>query len=201
MRIVAIKTTHIPIENIKGKASKNLNKGDIELPVEETDIVCDLCGTKMIVKSGRFGKFVACPNYPKCKNTKPLTSENAVTQEPIQEKADFCCEVCGSEMVLRQGKFGDFYACVNYPKCKYTKTKNNLAGVICPDCGAEIISKFTKSKKQFYSCVNYPKCQFSTWDIPTDKKCPVCSDILLRKKNKNYVYCRNENCDYSIESE
>ena len=181
------------------KASISLNKGDIELPVEETDIICELCGSKMIVKNGRFGKFAACPNYPKCKNTKALNQDTTANQETKIEIADFKCELCGADMVLRQGRFGDFYACANYPKCKNTKNKTGSTGVKCPDCGSEIISKFTKSKKQFYSCTNYPKCSFSTWDIPTDKSCPKCSGMLLRKKNKSYLYCRNEKCDYSVE--
>jgi len=190
---------YVGFERELKKATQTLNKGDIELPVEETDITCDLCGSKMIVKEGKFGKFAACPNYPKCKFTKPLKSTPTIKQEAIQEAVSFKCELCGSDMILRQGRYGDFYACTNYPKCKNTKTKNGMTGIKCPDCGADVISKFTKSKKQFYSCENYPKCKFSTWDVPTNEKCPSCSDILLKKKSKNYIYCRNEKCGYKIE--
>lgn len=190
---------YVDFEKQLEKASKALNKGDIELPVEETDIVCDICGSKMIVKEGRFGKFAACPNYPKCKCTKPLNADRQKDKKQAVEVADFKCEICGADMVLRQGKFGDFYACANYPKCKNTKTKNGITGIKCPDCGATVISKFTKSKKQFYSCENYPKCKFSTWDIPTNKKCPICSNMLLKKKTKNIVYCSNEKCEYKTE--
>lgn len=205
-----IESGHVKMEKVLGdfyvdfekqleKASKTLNKGDIELPVEETDIICDLCGSRMIVKEGRFGKFAACPNYPKCKCTKPLNADTQKEKNQSVEIADFKCELCGADMVLRQGKFGYFYACANYPKCKNTKTKNGITGIKCPDCGATVISKFTRSKKQFYSCENYPKCKFSTWDIPTDKKCPVCSNMLLKKKTKNIVYCSNEKCGYKTE--
>ena len=190
---------YVSFEKELEKASKTLNKGDIEVPVEETDIICDLCGSRMIVKNGRFGKFAACPNYPKCKCTKPLNAEPKTEQKQEVEIADFKCEVCGADMILRQGKFGDFYACANYPKCKNTKTKNGVTGIKCPDCGAEVISKFTRSKKQFYSCENYPKCKFSTWDIPTNKKCPDCSSILLKKKTKNIAYCSNSKCGYKTE--
>lgn len=182
------------------KAFENLNEKEIEIPVEQTDIICDQCGSTMIIKNGRYGKFAACPNYPKCKNTKPLNQEKQEKVEVKQEIADFKCEICGSDMVLRKGRFGDFYACVNYPKCKNTKTKNNLIGIKCPDCGAEIISKMTKSKKQFFSCENYPKCKFSTWDTPTGDNCPQCSSALLKKKTKNLVYCSNKNCDYKKEN-
>lgn len=191
---------YVNFEKELDKASTTLNKGDIEVPVEETDIVCDLCGSRMIVKNGRFGKFAACPNYPKCKCTKPLNANEAPTEQKAEvEVADFKCELCGADMVLRSGKFGDFYACANYPKCKNTKTKGGITGIKCPDCGADVISKFTRSKKQFYSCANYPSCKFSTWDIPTEKKCPQCSAMLLKKKTKNLIYCSNEKCGYKTE--
>ena len=181
------------------KATDNLNKEDIEVPVEQTDIICEHCGSTMIIKNGRYGKFAACPNYPKCKNTKPLDNDKKEKSEIKQVIADFKCDLCGSDMVLRQGKFGDFYACVNYPKCKNTKTKTIETGMKCPDCGGKVISKITKSRKQFFSCENYPKCQFSTWDIPTTDKCPKCSSVLLKKKLKGYLYCSNKNCDYKEE--
>ena len=150
----------------------------------------------MVIKNGRFGKFAACPNYPTCKNTKTLTEDGKKPVLKKDEAVDFKCELCGADMVVRQGKFGDFYACSNYPKCKNTKAKDTKLDLNCPICGSEIVTKFTKSKKQFYSCSAFPKCKFSTWDIPTEKKCPKCSSMLLNKKNKNYLYCSNEKCGY-----
>ena len=181
------------------KANVVIGEKEIEVPVEETDIICELCGSKMVIKNGRFGKFAACPNYPTCKNTKTLTEDGKDTVSKPEIKVDFKCEVCGSDMVVRQGKFGDFYACSNYPKCKNTKAKDTKLDLNCPICGSEIVSKFTKSKKQFYSCSSFPKCKFSTWDIPTDEKCPVCSGMMLKKKNKDYSYCSNEQCGYKTE--
>ena len=181
------------------KANQLLGEKEIEVPVEETDIICELCGSKMIIKNGRFGKFAACPNYPTCKNTKTLTEDGKDTVSKPEIKVDFKCEICGADMVVRQGKFGDFYACSNYPKCKNTKAKDTKLDLNCPKCGAEIVTKFTKSKKQFYSCSAFPKCKFSTWDIPTDEKCPVCSGMMLKKKNKEYLYCANEKCGYKTE--
>ncbi len=181
------------------KANQLLGEKEIEVPVEETDIICELCGSKMIIKNGRFGKFAACPNYPTCKNTKTLTEDGKDTVSKPEIKVDFKCEICGADMVVRQGKFGDFYACSNYPKCKNTKAKDTKLDLNCPKCGAEIVTKFTKSKKQFYSCSAFPKCKFSTWDIPTDEKCPVCSGMMLKKKNKEYSYCANEKCGYKTE--
>lgn len=183
------------------KATEKLENESIEVPVEETDITCELCGSKMIIKNGRYGKFAACPNYPKCKNTKTIDKEGNVADIKPVEKAEFKCEICGSDMVLRKGKFGDFYACSQYPKCKNTKTIEGKTDLKCPECGAEIVRKQTKSRKQFFSCSKYPKCDFSTWDTPTDKKCPKCSGMLLEKKTKmqNYLYCHNKKCDYKLE--
>ena len=183
------------------KANDKLGNSSIEVPVEKTDITCELCGSKMIIKNGRFGKFAACPNYPKCKNTKTLDKNGNIAEEKSVEKAEFKCEICGSDMVLRKGRFGEFYACSQYPKCKCTKTIEGKTDVKCPECGAESVKKQTKSKKQFYSCSRYPKCEFSTWDTPTDKKCPKCSGMLLEKKTRmqNYLYCYKKNCDYKLE--
>ncbi len=188
-----------------GGFSKELEKandgitGERILPeAEETDIICDKCGSKMVIKTGRFGKFAACPNYPQCKNTKPL--EQAKDEEPKEEKkvvvADFKCEKCGGDMVLRSGKFGSFYACVNYPKCKFTKQKVKETDVPCPKCGAKIVIKHGRNKTVFYSCERYPECDFSSWDMPTAEKCPKCGEPLLRRKGKEVLYCKNSKCGF-----
>ncbi len=181
------------------KAMDSVSKDDIELPVEETDMVCELCGSKMIVKNGRFGKFAACPNYPTCKNTKPLV-KNDGGEEKKQEIAPFKCEVCGSDMVLRSGRFGSFYACVKYPECKFTKQKVRSLGVNCPDCGAEIVTKFGRNRTVFYSCSKYPECSFSSWDMPTNEKCPQCGGMLFRKKGKDILVCKSDGCGYKCDA-
>ena len=186
-------------EKSLSKANDTLGKKEIEVPVEETDIICELCGSKMVIKNGRFGKFAACPNYPTCKNTKTLTEDGKETVLKQDVTVDFKCELCGADMVVRQGKYGDFYACTNYPKCKNTKAKDTKLDLNCPFCGSEIVAKFTKSKKQFYSCSSFPKCKFSTWDIPTEEKCPKCSSMILKKKNKEFSYCSNDKCGYNTE--
>ena len=181
------------------KASELLSKGDVEIPVEETDIICELCGSKMVIKNGKFGKFAACPNYPKCKNTKTLTKDGKEAIAKEEKQTDIVCELCGAKMVVKQGRYGDFYACSNYPTCKHTLAKDTKTDLKCPDCGAEIVTKFTKGKKQFYSCSKFPQCKFSTWDIPTEKKCPNCNGMLIKRKTRNAYYCHNEKCGYTIE--
>ena len=180
------------------KAQNQLSKDGVELPKEETDIICDKCGSRMIIKNGRFGKFAACPNYPECKNTKTLTKEGNPAEPKPAEITDIKCELCGSDMVVRSGQYGEFYACSNYPKCKHTKAKLVEIGIKCPKCGDEIVSKMGRGKKQFYSCVKYPECTFSTWDIPTKQICPECGGMLLKKKIGSMLVCHNEKCGYKV---
>ena len=167
----------------------------------------------MIVKNGRFGKFAACPNYPQCRSTKPLVKVNEEElaeeaqeekkeekQKPAQKKtvvADFKCEKCGSDMVLRTGRYGSFYACVNYPTCKTTKPRTKDIGVSCPKCSSKVVLKYGKNKSVFYSCEKYPTCDFSSWDMPINENCPNCGDILFRKKGKPVVVCNKPGCGFS----
>jgi DNA topoisomerase-1 len=180
------------------EAEKNLSDVKIEIPKEETDIICEKCGAKMIVKQGRFGKFAACPNYPACKNTSKL--ESVPSGENGEEKAkeviaDVKCKNCGADMVLRRSAFGNFFACRNYPDCKTTMPYYKDTGITCPDCGKRILLKQTKNRKTYYSCENYPECSFSVWDIPQERRCPKCGGLVLKKKSKEYYYCRN--CDWN----
>ena len=180
-------------------AFKNVADRDIELPVEETDIICEHCGSRMIVKNGRFGKFAACPNYPACKNTKPLAKTGEGLVEKKAEKTDMKCELCGADMILRTGRYGSFYACSRYPECKFTKQKVKSLGVKCPECGSDIVTKYGKNKTVFYSCSRYPECKFSSWDMPTNEKCPKCGGMLYRKKGKNQLICKTEGCGYKVD--
>ncbi len=185
-------------------AEEKIGADNIEVPLEETDIICDKCGSRMVVRNGRFGKFAACPNYPTCKNTKPLTTAAPEETEEKTEKkapvvADFKCEKCGSDMVLRSGKFGSFYACSRYPECKFTKARVRDTGVPCPKCGSKIVTKYGRNRTVFYSCEKYPDCDFSSWDMPTKEICPQCGKLLFRKKGKNLLVCHDEACRFSRE--
>ena len=179
------------------KAQEKIGENKVELPVEESDIICEKCGKRMIIKSGRFGKFAACPGYPECKNTKPLDASGKSTKEKEEpEKTDLKCELCGGEVVIRKSRYGKFYACSNFPKCKYTKPIREEIGVACPKCGAPIVKGFGKNHTVFYSCSSYPTCDFSCWDMPTGKSCPTCGTMLAVKKGKNVLVCMNKECSY-----
>ncbi len=178
------------------KASQNINGNYSELITEETDIICDKCGAKMIVKSGRFGKFAACPNYPTCKNTKPLEQ----TENDSEPKLNgVVCELCGGDVVKKRGRYGSFYACANYPECKFTYKPKIKLGVPCPLCSSELLYR-QKGKTVFYSCEGYPECTFSSWDRPTNEKCPKCSNMLYYKKSKNLLVCKGDGCKYTADS-
>ena len=164
------------------------------------DMVCEKCGARMIQREGRYGKFAACPNYPKCKNTKRLeTKEEAPASEEERQPeivADDPCPVCGGEMIARKGAFGTFFACRKYPDCKGSMPFYRDSGIPCPECGKRILIKQTRKHKTYYCCEKYPECSFSSWDAPTGEKCPGCGSPLLRKKGKGTVYCKS-GCGYS----
>ena len=100
-------------------------------------------------------------------------------------------------MVLRTGKYGSFYACANYPTCRFTKQKTKNIDVPCPECGAKIIVKYSKSRTAFYGCERYPECNFSSWDMPVAEKCPDCGKTLYHKKGKPMLVCHDENCGFT----
>ncbi len=191
------------------EAEKSIGANTIEIPPEETDFICEKCGSRMVVRNGRFGKFAACPNYPNCRNTKPLTApvadERTAEGQDAEKKtpviADFKCEKCGSDMLLRTGKFGSFYACSRYPECKFTKARVRETGVNCPKCNAKVITKFGRNHTVFYSCERYPECDFSSWDMPVAENCPQCGKLLFHKKGKNMLICHDKACGYTREIE
>ncbi len=152
---------------------------------EKTGQSCPKCGGELVKKNSRYGEFIACNNYPKCKYIKQTeTANNEATQE--------LCEKCGGEMVQKFSRNGAFLACNNYPECKNTKSlkntpnaKETIEGVKCPECGGDIALKRSK-KGSFYGCNNYPKCNFLSNHKPINKRCEKChylmSERIYRKK-------------------
>lgn len=184
------------LEAFYGPFHKSLEMQEKEIAKEAFEEAdgekCEKCGKPMMVKRGRFGKFLACSGYPECKNTKPMNGEEPPKPEPTDE----LCEKCGEPMVKKVGRYGPFLSCSAYPKCKNIKSIEKGTGVTCPKCGkGEIIEKRTKKGKVFYSCNTYPKCDQAFWDKPTEEKCPNDKWPLLAKKTK-YV-CSKEDCKFS----
>ncbi len=172
-------------------------------PVEKSDVTCPKCGATMVYKNGRYGRFLACPNYPSCRSTLALDKDGKPLVPVAAELplAGFKCEVCGADMVIRNGKFGEFYACKNYPECSNTKQKTVEIGVPCPICGAPIVEKRGRGKNVFYSCERYPDCSFSSWDKPLAEKCPDCGEMLFYRKSRMSILCRNPECSYRRDAE
>ncbi|MGL2544212.1 type I DNA topoisomerase [Helicobacter pylori] len=152
---------------------------------EKTSQSCPKCGGELVKKNSRYGEFIACNNYPKCKYIKQTeNADNEATQE--------LCEKCGGEMVQKFSRNGAFLACNNYPECKNTKSlkntpnaKETIEGVKCPECGGDIALKRSR-KGSFYGCNNYPKCNFLSNHKPINKRCEKChylmSERIYRKK-------------------
>ncbi|MHB1315245.1 MAG: type I DNA topoisomerase [Christensenellales bacterium] len=109
--------------------------------------------------------------------------------------SDVPCDKCGAMMVYKEGRFGKFLACPNYPACKNTKTVNEPTGVACPKCGGDIIKKRSKKGNAFYGCSNYPNCDFVVWDRPLNEKCPKCNSLMVLKSGaRKYKACSNPDC-------
>ena len=113
------------------------------------------------------------------------------------EVSDVICEKCGAHMVYKNGRYGRFLACPNYPECKNTKPIVEKIGVKCPKCGADIVKRHGK-KKVFYGCERYPDCDFVSWDMPTNEVCPVCGKMLVQKigPHGRYITCSDKSCGY-----
>lgn len=151
---------------------------------ESTKENCAECGSPLIIRWGRNGKFMACSGYPDCKYTKPL-------EEP--EKVEEKCDNCGKPMLIKHGRFGRFLACSGYPDCKNTKAIS--IGVNCPkdDCNGFVVEKKSKRGRTFYGCSNYPNCKFATWNLPVNQKCPNCGNAYMESRSSQskgeFYYC------------
>jgi DNA topoisomerase-1 len=169
--------------------------------IEET---CENCGKPMVVKRGRFGQFLACTGYPECKTTRKIiaTKQGIAAAKPDQV-IDEKCPKCGSNLVIKQGRFGEFTACTNYPACRFVKQKST--GVLCPKDGGDIVERKSRRGKVFYGCANYPDCDFTLWNRPVAEKCPSCgAPFLVEKITKRHgrqLVCHNEECEYARSEE
>ncbi len=170
-----IREFYDPFHSLVEDKTKNIKKEDIV--IGETDEICDECGKPMMVKLSRYGKFLSCTNFPKCKNAKPLNEATGKVDE-VKEKeiedlekklAHKKCTKCGKAMAVKTGRFGEYLACTDYPKCKTTETILKIIGVKCPECKkGELVERHTrKGGKAFYGCNQYPKCKFAVWEKPT----------------------------------
>jgi DNA topoisomerase-1 len=175
-------------ENTAGKPDLNTPEG---LEAEQNEEYCDNCGRVMILKRGLFGPFMSCPGFsedPPCKTIRKLSQKQQQKLSAPQPTGEDC-PLCGKELVLRQGSYGEFVSCSGYPKCKYVK-QNLIEGMKCPKCGVgDLAERKARRGNIFWGCTNYPKCDFTANYKPVAKKCPRCkSPYLLEKTLKSGVF-------------
>ena len=188
-------------EKVLTEAEQNMV--DLKKEGAPTKEVCEKCGKAMVIKSGRFGVFLACSGYPQCKNTRPVEARNGVEKAPAQP-TDKTCKKCDGKMLLRTGPAGKFYGCENYPKCKFTMPLET--GVKCPesDCGGDLVERRTRKGRRFYSCSRYPDCRFALWNRPVPTKCPECGAPFVIEKvqdGRQTLQCREKGCAFEKQSE
>lgn len=182
---------YVPFKNILDEVEKKIVKPK-----------CDLCGADMEIKVGRFGRFLACTNYPECKNIKSLKDFSS-KEDKIEsvEQLDEKCPECGSQLVYRNSKYGKFIGCSNYPECDYTRPIT--LGIKCPKCKeGEITPRFTKKRRIFYGCSRYPECNYVSWNKPVNRICPKCNNdllVIVKSGKKEKIKCNS--CDYTEEIE
>ncbi|HLG26085.1 MAG TPA: type I DNA topoisomerase [Candidatus Gracilibacteria bacterium] len=174
--VPVINEFYTPFHKTVAEKTNSLKKEDI-VNLEKTDEKCEKCGSPMIVKLGRFGKFLSCSNYPECKIAKPLPGHG----QPVPEKTEADkelerklagkkCDKCGEPMEVKTGRYGQFLGCSGYPKCKNIQAIVKLIGVKCPECkeGQLVERRTRKGGRLFYGCNRFPKCKYATWEKPKD---------------------------------
>lgn len=183
----------------KNLAAKDKEISKKELTEEATEEKCDKCSLPMVIKLGRFGKFLACTGYPECKSTKQI-GKDGEPEEP--ELTDQKCDKCGEPMQQKHGRFGPFLGCSAYPDCKNIVNIEKKTGVGCPKCKkGDIVEKRSKRGRTFYACNKYPDCENAYWSKPIEGKdgkgqeCPECQSLLVYGA-KDTVRCSAKGCKY-----
>lgn len=169
--------------NVEAEKDKKENQ-------EVSDVTCEKCGAKMIVKMGRYGKYLACPNYPNCKNIKPYS-----LAEGPEEVSDVKCDACGTLMVYRTGPYGRYLKC---PSCGANKAIVIDTGIVCPKCHeGHMVQRRSHRGRIFYGCSRYPKCDMALWNEPINQFCETCGAIMTKKTyktGKEVISCPNPDC-------
>lgn len=169
--------------NVEAEKDKKENQ-------EVSDVTCEKCGAKMIVKMGRYGKYLACPNYPNCKNIKPYS-----LAEGPEEVSDVKCDACGTLMVYRTGPYGRYLKC---PSCGANKAIVIDTSIVCPKCHeGHMVQRRSHRGRIFYGCSRYPKCDMALWNEPINQFCETCGAIMTKKTyktGKEVISCSNPDC-------
>ncbi len=200
----ALQDFYSPFEKALVEAREKMR--DVKRQQVVTDIDCEKCGNKMVIKWGKHGEFLACSTYPECRTTKEFVRDDAgeITIKKVVETEEIC-DKCGKPMVVKRGRYGKFLACSGYPDCKSTRSIST--GVKCPKCaGGELVQKSTKRGKMFFGCDKYPNCDFATWDKPVAGQCPDCGNPILvekysKRSGETSILCPVKGCKYKKKEE
>lgn len=173
------------------KGMKSLKKEE-----KETDIICDKCGNKMLLRWGKNGEYIVCSGKPACKNKKNVKIDDDGTIKIVEQEVKGICQQCGGNLVEKRGRFGRFLACSNYPDCKFTAPYH--VGYLCPEegCTGRLVEKLSKKKKKFISCSRYPDCSFATNTEPVEGPCPTCGAPTLFSYKKQ-TRCLRKDCGWT----
>jgi DNA topoisomerase-1 len=194
--VATVREFYEPFKRDLARANREMENEKKGTPTGET---CPECGADLIKRRGRFGPFIACSTYPKCRYTRNLDGNGRAEDEPTDER----CPSCGKPMVIKHGRFGKFIACSGYPECKTTKPVT--LGIGCPQCGTgELVERRSKRGRTFYGCAAYPGCKFVLWQRPIPEPCPQCGAPFLTERTargRTVQTCAKEGCTFRREAE
>jgi DNA topoisomerase-1 len=195
--VETVKEFYEPFKRDLARAKKEMGSEKAGVPIGEA---CPEDGGDLIERRGRFGKFIACSNYPDCKYKRNLPGSERAEDQPTDE----ICPTCGRPMVIKHGRFGKFIACSGYPECKTTKPVT--LGIACPKCEkGQIAERRSRKGKIFFGCSAYPDCDFVLWQRPLAEPCPKCAAPFLTERvmrgGRRVQRCWREDCDFSREAE
>ncbi|HEX2965975.1 MAG TPA: type I DNA topoisomerase [Syntrophorhabdaceae bacterium] len=188
------------LERFNSSFEKELSKAkktmtSLKKEERETDIVCDKCGKKMLIRWSKNGEYLVCSGKPECKNKKNMKIGEDGKIEIVEQEIKGKCPKCSGNLIEKRGRFGRFLACSNYPECKHTEPFS--LGYKCPleGCEGKLVEKTSKKKKRFISCSQYPTCTFATNKELAEGPCPVCGAPTLFSFRKNLL-CLRKDCGW-----
>jgi len=194
--VETVKEFYEPFKRDLARAKKEMGSEKAGVPIGEA---CPEDGGDLIERRGRFGKFIACSNYPDCKYKRNLPGSERAEDQPTDE----ICPTCGRPMVIKHGRFGKFIACSGYPECKTTKPVT--LGIACPECEkGQMVERRSRKGRTFFGCSTYPDCNFVLWQRPVAEPCPKCAAPFLTERvarGRRVQRCWREGCDFSREAE
>jgi len=182
--------------------AKSVDRKDVTH--EQLDEACPKCGRPLSIRLGRRGRFIGCTGYPECDYARSLNEDEAAAREEPEKVEGRQCPKCGSDLVIRSGRYGKFIGCSAYPKCKHIEPleKPEDTGVTCPECGkGTLLKRKSRYGKVFYSCSTYPECKYAVWNPPLPEPCPQCGWPILTlkttKRRGTEKVCPQKECGYS----